>query len=144
MNDFVDSPLLGSMAKALLADIDNVPVNALFPCRPLAAATAGGRTMLGRFKGDIYLSTNKEFKDALEDLARDGPQKIVLDLAKTALSKSAVGTLLSFAAEGHGRNSRLYLYRPSKQIRDALKGLGLLGFFSFLETEEDFMATLIL
>lgn len=144
MKEFIDSPLLGNLAKALAVDINSVTAPAKYPCRPLAAETAGGRTVLGRFLGPIGLPVRQDFKNALDDLVTDSAQKVILDLAETSLSKSALGVLLSFTAQVVGRNSRLYLYRPSAQIRSALKELGLTAFFSYLETEEDLIATLVI
>ena len=144
MKDFYDSPLLGDLAKVLDADITRTPEAALYPCRPLAAATAGNRTVLGRFRGTIALRDCKGFREALADLAKGNPQKIILDLAETALSKTAMGILVNFASDGHGRNNRLYLFRPSAQIRQVLKELNLAPFFSFLETDEDIMASLLM
>jgi hypothetical protein len=144
MNDFLDSPLLGSMAKALATDIASVSQTALFPCRPIMASTAGNRTVLGRFSGTISLRNSLEFRHALDDLAASYPQKVILDLATAALSKTGVGILVSFAADGHGRGSFLYLYRPSAQIRAVIKELNLSPFFSVLETEEDLMASVLL
>ena len=142
MNEFADSSLFGSLAKILAADIDQAEAGP-FPCRPLAAHTAERSTALGRFRGQIGLPNLKEFKAALDDLVLDNLSKLVLDLAAVSLSKSAVGALMGFAAAMHGRNKRLYLYRPSPQVRAVLKELGLTAFFSYLETEDDIVATLV-
>ena len=142
MNEFADSSLFGSLAKILAADIDQAE-GGPFPCRPLAAHTAERSTALGRFRGQIGLPNLKEFKAALGDLVLDNLSKLILDLAAVSLSKSAVGALIGFAAAMHGRNKRLYLYRPSPQVRAVLKELGLSAFFSYLETEDDIVATLV-
>ena len=142
MNEFADSSLFGSLAKILAEDIDQAEAGP-FPCRPLAAHTAERSTALGRFKGQIGLPNLKEFKAALGDLVLDNLSKLILDLAAVSLSKSAVGALIGFAAAMHGRNKRLYLYRPSHQVRAVLKELGLTAFFSYLETEDDIVATLV-
>ena len=142
MKEFADSSLFGSLAKILAADIDQAE-GGPFPCRPLAAHTAERSTALGRFRGQIGLPNLKEFKAALGDLVLDNLSKLILDLAAVSLSKSAVGTLIGFAAAMHGRNKRLYLYRPSPQVRAVLKELGLTAFFSYLETEDDIVATLV-
>ena len=142
MNEFADSYLFGSLAKILAVDIDQAEAGP-FPCRPLAAHTAERSTALGRFRGQIGLPNLKEFKAALGDLVLDNLSKLILDLAAVSLSKSAVGALIGFAAAMHGRNKRLYLYRPSPQVRAVLKELGLSAFFSYLETEDDIVATLV-
>ena len=142
MNEFADSSLFGSLAKILAADIDQAEAGP-FPCRPLIAHTAERSTALGRFRGQIGLPNLKEFKAALDDLVLDNLSKLILDLAAVSLSKSAVGALIGFAAAMHGRNRRLYLYRPSPQVRAVLKELGLTAFFSYLETEDDIVATLV-
>lgn len=142
MNEFADSSLLGSVAQILAVDIDRAEAGP-FSCRPLAAHTAERSTALGRFRGQIGLPNMTEFKAALGDLVFDNLSKLILDLGAASLSKSAVGALIGFAAAMHGRNKRLYLYRPSSQVRAVLKELGLTAFFSYLETEDDILATLV-
>lgn len=144
MKEFFTSSLLGDIAKALAADIAKVPEASLFPCRPIAAATAGGRSVLGRFRGTIALGNCKEFEEALAELVKNHPHKVILDMAEVALSKTAMGILVNFAADGHGRNNRMYIFRPSEQIMLILGELDLHSFFSFLETEEDVMAALLI
>ena len=143
MNEFVDSTLFGALARILAADINEELEGVRFSCRPYAAYTSERNTSLGRFKGQIGLPNLKEFKTALDDLVSENLSKVILDLAAVSLSKSAVGALIGFAAAMHGRNKRLYLYRPSVQIRAVLKELGLTAFFSYLETEDDIIATLV-
>ena len=143
MNEFVNSTLIGGVAKALTADIDADAGSDRFPCRPFAARTSEGGTSLGRFKGQIGLSALGEFKNALDDLVTANLSKIILDLAAVSLTKSAVGVLVAFAASIHGRNKRLYLYRPSPQVRAVFKELGLTRYFSYLDAEDDLIATLV-
>ena len=142
MNDFANSFLFSSLAKILAADIDEIEA-VRFPCRPLAAYTAERSTALGRFRGQIGLPNLQEFKDALNDLVSENLSKVILDFAAVSLTKSIVGALIAFAAAMHGRGKRLYLYRPSHQVRAVLKDLGLTAFFSYLETEDDIIATLV-
>lgn len=142
MNEFIGTNLLGSLAAALAADIESAEA-VRFPCRPLVALTAERNTALGRFKGQIGLPNLLEFKAALNDLAGSASSKIILDFASVALTKSAVGTLIAFAAAMHGLSKRLYLYRAAPQVRAVLKELGLTRFFSYLETEDDVIATLV-
>ena len=143
MNDFVNSTLFGAIARILAADINEEVDGVRFPCRPFAAQTAERSTSLGRFKGQIGLANQKEFKAALDDLVLEHRSKVILDFETVVLSKSAVGVLVGFAAAMHGRNKRLYLYRPAPQVRATLKELGLRAFFSYLETEDDIIATLV-
>lgn len=142
MNEFAHSSLFSSLTDILAADIDKAEA-VRFPCRPLAAHTAERNTALGRFRGQIGLPNLQEFRDALNDLVSENLSKVILDVAAVSLSKSAVGALVSFAAAMHGRNKRLYLYRSAPQVRAVLKELGLTAFFSYLETEDDIIATLV-
>lgn len=144
MKEFLDSPLLGSMAKALEVDLTKVHAATMYPCRPVASATAGSRTALGRFSGTISLRNSKEFREALADLTRNNPQKIVLDFAAVALSKTAIGILVDYVSDGHGRNNRIYLFRPSAQVKEVLRELELEPFFSILETDDDLLASLLI
>ena len=143
MNEFVDSTLFGALARILASDINEEAEGVRFPCRPYAAYTSERNTSLGRFKGQVGLPNLKEFKASLDDLVSENLSKVILDLASITLSKSAVGVLVGFAAAMHGRNKRLYLYRPSAQIRAMLKELGISAFFSYLDTEDDIIATLV-
>ena len=143
MNDFVNSTLFGAIARILAADINEKVDGVRFPCRPFAAQTSERSTSLGRFKGQIGLADRKEFKAALDDLVLEHRSKVILDFEAVVLSRSAVGVLVGFAAAMHGRNKRLYVYRPAPQVRAILKELGLRAFFSYLETEDDIIATLV-
>lgn len=143
MNELVDSSLFDALANILAANITAAPEDARFPCRPFAARTAERSTSLGRFTGQIGLPALKEFKASLDDLVSENLSKVILDFADVTLSKSAVGVLIGFTAAMHGRNKRLYLYRPSSQVRAILKELGLTYFFSYLDSEDDIIATLV-
>ena len=115
-----------------------------FACRPLVARSAERKTVFAVFTGQIGLADVPVFKSALHDLTTGNPAKIIVDFADISLTKSAVGALVSFAALIHGLNKRLYLYRPSGQARAVLKELQLSPFFSFLEKEDDIIATLVI
>ncbi len=143
MKNFANPCVLGDLTKALAADIVTVDAAAPFSCRPLHGRTAERDTALGRFRGEIGLPNLAEFKAALNDLVMNTVLKVILDFAEVSLSRSAVGALVGFAAAMHGRNKRLYLFRPSAQVRKTLKDLGLTGFFTVLETEDDILATLV-
>ncbi|MDL2316597.1 STAS domain-containing protein [Desulfovibrio sp. OttesenSCG-928-A18] len=148
MKDFVDSCLLGALAETMLTRMpaeDTPPGEKAprFACRPLAARSSERCTALGRFRGQIGLARTEEFKSALDDLVMENSSKIILDFAELGLTRSGVGVLVGFAASVQGRNKRLYIYRCSAQIREQLRELGLGGFFSFLESEDDVIATLV-
>lgn len=143
MKEFLDSYLLRDFARAMLANMDDAAQTPRFACRPLAASTSERSTIIARFKGDIGLPNRQEFADALDDLYTDNPLKIILDFAEASLTRSALGILLGFAATAHGRNKRVYLYRPSEQMRALLWELGLSCFFTYLETEDDVIASLV-
>ena len=143
MKEFLTSSILGELARTLEADIA-LAEPGVFPCCPLVGRVAGGETVLARLKGPIGLRNRQEFQNALHHIVRNNPAKVILDLADASLSRSAMGVLLDFASLGHGRGKRLYLYRISAQIRSLLKELGLKAFFSYLETEDDVPATLVI
>ncbi len=144
MKEFHHTCLLGKLAEALAADLNTLPECSRFNCRPIGIRTPERCTALGRFRGKIGLANRDEFRNSLEDLVIDNPKKIILDLSETTFSKGAVGILLHFAAASHGLNRRLYLYQPSAQLRALLKELKLASFFSYLNTEEDIIATVAL
>jgi anti-anti-sigma regulatory factor len=144
MKEFVESPLLGSLARILTVDISAEIEGVRFSCRPLASYTSERNTVIGRFKGQIGLPDLREFQDALDDLMSKNISRIILDFAAVFLSKSAVGALIAFAAAVYGHNKRLYLYRPSPHLRAVLKELEVTAFFSYLETEDDIIAAIVL
>ena len=114
-----------------------------FACRPLAARSAESHTAYGRFAGQISLSNTPDFSAAMHDLISENIDKIILDFSDVTLTKSAAGALICFAAAMHGRNKRLYLFKCQPQVLALLKELGLLPFFSFQETVEDILASLV-
>lgn len=114
-----------------------------YACRPLVALSDEKNTVFAMFTGQIGLAQVPEFKAALHDLASDNPVKVILDFSDLALTKSAMGALVSFAAFMHGRNKRLYLHRCSAQVSALLEELSLSVFFSYVETEDDIIATLV-
>ena len=147
MQDFVDSPLLRDLAAVmdapLLPSEGDDARQQRFACRPLAAYTSERCTVLGRFTGQIGLARVAEFKAAMNDLVEENVRKVILDFSHIALTRSAVGALVVFAGAMHGRNKRLYLFRCSDQVLGLLRELGLSRFFSFLENEDDVIATLV-
>lgn len=143
MKELASSYLLGDIIRALDLDIEQAPPATRFSCCPLIAYTAGHNTVLGRFRGEIGLPTLIDYRNALISLVSGNVMKIILDLQAVTLSKSAMGELVTFAATVFGRQKRLYLYRPSEQVRCSLHDLGLTPFFSVLGTENDILATLV-
>ena len=143
MEKLAKSLLLKDFIDILTTDINGVGNDMFFSCRPLKGATAEQDTVLGRFRGKIGLANAKEFQKALDDMVNDRRVKIILDFADVSLSRTAIGTLVSFAASTYGRNKSLYLFRPSEQIVTSLEDIGIIGFFSFLNTEEDILLTLV-
>ena len=93
--------------------------------------------------------------DELAELAPDLPKEVITEALQSrdaeeraqvvsALSyeEDEVGALMNFAASVHGNNKKLYLYRPSKQVRGLLDELELTGFFAILENEDDILIRL--
>lgn len=134
--------LTGFLAELFTPDRQEPGTPAPFACRPVAARSAEQHTVLGIFDGGIGLADLALFRAAMNNLAAPECTKVILDFATTTLSRSALGTLVNFAAAMHGNNKRLYLYRPSAQIRSELKKLSLTAFFSILDTEEDLIASI--
>jgi anti-anti-sigma regulatory factor len=132
-----------NLSKVLILEPVDPYMGPRFPCRPLVAYSAERHTAFGMFIGQIGLSAIPEFKAAMHDLSTENLSKIILDFSQLSLTKSGVGALVAFAAATHGRNKRLYLYRTSAQILSVLKELNLTRYFSFLETEDDVIATLV-
>lgn len=141
MKDFMDSILLGDFARAFATDLSSVE-NTEFICCPIVAQTKENSTIIGRFSGDVGLPQLAEFKQALHSLIKSGLQKIIVDFEQINLTRAALGTLVNFAASVHGNNKKLYLYRPSAQVRGVLDELELTVFFAILESEDDILIRL--
>jgi anti-anti-sigma factor len=141
MKDFAGSILLGDFARAFNTNLSSVK-GPKFPCCPVVAQTKENSTIVGRFSGDIGLPQLAEFKQAMHSLIVGGLEKIVVDFASVNLTRTAVGALVNFAASVQGNNKKLYLYRPSRQVRDLLAELELTGFFAILENEDDILIRL--
>ena len=143
MHELASSYLLGGLIQALELDIEHADATTGFPCCPVICYTAGRNTVLGRFRGEIGLALLNDYRSALASLVSGNVMKIILDFQAATLSKTAVGELVTFAGTVFGRQKRLYLYRPSKQVQQQLHELGLTPFFSSLATEDDILATLV-
>lgn len=116
---------------------------AAYPFRPLVARSFERRTVFCVCTGQIGLADCERFKASLQELCTEQTVKIIADFSALSLTKSAVGALVAVAAFTHGLNKRLYLYAPSPQVRALLKELELTPFFSYLETEDDIISTLV-
>lgn len=115
-----------------------------FACRPFTGITAERDTVLSSFKGEIGVEGIDEFKNALNDLVTDRLHKLIIDLSAISLSRTALGTLVNFAASIYGRNKKLYLYAPSPQVRSSLAELELTSLFSVLETQEEILIAIFI
>ncbi|MDL2279444.1 hypothetical protein LJC15_02110 [Desulfovibrio sp. OttesenSCG-928-G11] len=115
-----------------------------FACRPLTARSTERHSVIAFFQNGIGLQCIDQFKSSLHDLLTQETAKIFLDFSSATLSRTALGTLMAFAAAVHGNNKRLYLYRPSAQLRSELKKVGLSDFFQVLDHEDDIVASLVM
>lgn len=115
-----------------------------FACRPLSARSTERRSVIAFFQNGIGLQCIDEFKASLHDLLTRETAKIFLDFSAATLSRTALGTLMAFAAAVHGNNKGLYLYRPSAQVRSELKKVGLSDFFQIYDHEDDIVASLVM
>ncbi len=143
MQSFIDSPLIGAFIRAHEADITADYPDARYACCPIVGRTTEKDTALGRFRGTLSMRNLSEFTAALDDIVTENLMKAILDFQAATLSRSAFGVLVRFAATMHGRKKRLYIYRPSEQIRSSLADLGLADYFSYLESQDDILATLV-
>lgn len=131
------------MAKAFTPDRHEEGRPLPYSFRPLVARSAERKTVFCVFTGQIGLADCPRFKAALQDVCTEQSLKIILDFSHLSLTKSAAGALVTFAAFCHGLNKRLYLYAASAQIRTLLKELSITPFFTYLENEDDIIATLV-
>jgi anti-anti-sigma regulatory factor len=142
MDYFIDVNPLEGLADILTLNIAEYKAGSRYACRAFSAHGSERQTAFGCFQGRIALKDNQEFKAALYDLVSENTGKVILDFKDVYLSRSGIGVLVGFAASLHGRNKKLYLYRPSPQIRASLLEMELLPFFRTLESENDVIAGL--
>ncbi|MDR1946429.1 MAG: STAS domain-containing protein [Desulfovibrio sp.] len=143
MDYYIDANPLEGLADVLELDVAEYKAGSRYGCRAFSAFVGERRTVFGCFQGRIGLADNTEFKAALYDLVSESTGKVILDFKDVYLSRSSIGVLIGFAASMHGRNTGLYLYRPSVQIRASLQELALMPFFRILESEDEVTAGLL-
>jgi anti-sigma B factor antagonist len=93
--------------------------------RPVADVTRVGGAVVVRLAGELDLHNAPEVRDALLDVAGEGPERIVVDLTEVDFADS---TVLGVLVETRGRllNTRaLVLVSPALEIRRALETSGL-------------------
>ncbi|MDR2743683.1 MAG: STAS domain-containing protein [Desulfovibrio sp.] len=144
MNKEIDASVLEGLADLFTISIGEAKSGSPYACRAFSAFSGERHTVFGRFHGRISLSNSTEFHLALYDLVGGGVEKVILDLRDAYLTRSTIGTLVAFSASMHGRNVRLYLYRPAPQIKAILAELNLISFYHFLETEDDIITALVI
>ena len=112
-------------------------------CLPDLYSALGGRVIFAKYAGSIGLPCIQHFTPSLQDILTGDVEQIIISLEHvTKLSRTAVGVLVSFAAEVLGRGKELYLYKPAPVIENRLQTLNITGFFQFLKTDDDLISIL--
>lgn len=94
------------------------------------------------FKGEITLEITSELKKELEAAISDGKfDNLIADLAEVNfMDSSGIGFLVALNTKIMGLGKKMYLYRPSAQVKKTFELVQLSSFFSILEQEEDLLA----
>ncbi|MDR0827803.1 MAG: hypothetical protein LBN33_08020 [Desulfovibrio sp.] len=137
MDDVTNSDVLEGLSDLLTLSLGESKSGSPYACRSFSAYSGERHTAYGRFHDRISLSNNTEFRSALYGLVGENTNNVILDFKDAFMTRSTLGTLVAFAASMHGRNVRMYIYRPAMQIKAALIELKLASFFRFLNSEDD-------
>lgn len=96
-----------------------------------------GRVCILEHSGELTLDTIPEIKEQTEPYL-DSPdfQILVMDLSNTVfLDSSGIGFLVHVNSRMRSKNTKLYLYNLSPQVKKSLSLVRLLEFFNILESE---------
>lgn len=94
------------------------------------------------FCGEITLEVTTQLKNEMDvTLKQNGFNNLVVDLADISfMDSSGIGFLVALNTKILGLNKKMYLYRPSPQVRKTLSLVQLATFFQILEDEDDLLA----
>lgn len=103
-----------------------------------------GTVVFFRFNGEITLEITSTLKQQItEALAEDDADILVFDLSEvTFMDSSGIGFLVARNTAYKGSGKKMYLFKPSTQVRKTLDLVQLSSFFDILDTEDDLVAVL--
>jgi anti-anti-sigma factor len=103
---------------------------------PVEAVDRRERGVVVRLVGEIDLYNAAEVGTALDEVARDAPARVVVDLSEVEfVDSTALGTLIE--ARKQLGNGTLFLAAAGAQVRRALEVAGLIDHFPVRDTVDD-------
>ena len=93
------------------------------------------------FSGEITLEVTGTIKEQLENALHQAPfTTLVVDLADIGfMDSSGIGFLVALNTRIMGQGRKMFLYRPSQQVRKTLSLVQLASFFKTLESEDELL-----
>ena len=143
MDNFAGMDLIGLFNKVINTNLDDLPEKDALSTCPIMAQSLEKSVVIARFSGSIGLDKLAEFSATLNNLITDSVMRVILDFSSSSISRTALGALISFAAAMHGRNKRLYIYKPGEKLLVDLAELELKGYFVFLRSQEEALLKLV-
>lgn len=98
--------------------------------------------LLVSFSGEITLEVTNQLKSQMEVTIKQGDfDNLVVDLADISfMDSSGIGFLVAMNTKIMGLDKKMYLYRPSEQVRKTLALVQLSTFFKMIEDEDELLA----
>ncbi len=143
MDNFAGMDLIGLFNKVINSNLEDLPEKDAMAFCPIMTHSLEKSVVIAKFSGDIGLNKLAEFSATLHELITDAVMRVILDFSCANISRTAIGALFSFAAAVHGRNKRLYIYKPCEKLIHDLEELKLCEYFVFLHSQEDAMLKLV-
>ncbi len=95
------------------------------------------------FDQEITMDVTPDLKKEIEAALAAPHAAVVMDLSQVPFMDSAgIGFLASLNARIQNSGKRLYLFKPSRQVRKTLELVQLIAYFDVVESEADLAARL--
>lgn len=94
------------------------------------------------FRGEITLEVTNQLKSEMDlSIKQEDFSNLVVDLSDISfMDSSGIGFLVALNTKIMGLNKKMYLYKPSQQVRKTLALVQLANFFQTLEDEDELLA----
>ncbi len=96
------------------------------------------------FLGEITLDITSDLKEKIEGVLADSDvSNIVVDLSRISfLDSSGIGFLVALNTKLKGLGKKMFLFKPSTQVKKTLELVQLASFFQMLDDDDDLLTLL--
>ncbi len=100
-----------------------------------------GSTLLVTFSGEITLEITTDLKVRIDEAIKSGEfGSLVVDLSEiTFMDSSGIGFLVAMNTKVMGMGKKMFLLKPSAQVRKTLELVQLSNFFQILDNEDELL-----